>query len=72
MRISVLFYFSRWIVLMKFGRLEVGSSNSGYSIYAFKSFSLPEHPFLWGKWRSEMMNDNPSLSLEMRRDQHKC
>ena len=51
--------------------LGVASSNSGYRIYASKSFSLPEPPFLWGKWRSEMINDNPSLSLGMRRDQNK-
>lgn len=57
---------------IKFRMLGVKSSNSRYRIYASKSFSLPESPFLWGKQKSEMINDNPSPSLGMTRDQNKC
>lgn len=49
----------------------VESSNSGERIYTSKSSDHPEPLPLWGKQRSEMINDNPIHSVGIKRDQNR-
>lgn len=51
--------------------LGVENSSSRYEVYTFKSSNQFEPLFLWGKRRSEMINNNLSHRLGMRNDQNR-